>query len=294
MSSLKSTLQPVVTTGGPDYLLTVAQISDPRFALRRIPTGTPLAIVCLVLFLVSNSSATTIIDKHNRQRLNRGNRGQSTYSLKRAEVKQAEFRSAEMGYKPGRVDGVIDDSTRNALIVFQKWEGLKITGRLSRADFDAVMSTEAPRAKDPGYRHAEVDLDRQVLLLIDDDGTVQRILPVSSGSNKQYKEKRMSGLAYTPRGRFRIESKIAGWRKSPLGLLYYPNYFSGGIAIHGNPSVPHQPQSHGCIRIPMSAAVEVSRLLPLETIVLVYDKHSFVSAKDWVAADREKHETAIR
>ena len=128
------------------------------------------------------------------------------------------------------------------------------------------MSANAPSAKDSGYRHVEVDLDRQVLLLIDDVGQVKRVLPVSSGSNKQYREKSMSGLAYTPRGRFRVEAKISGWRKSPLGLLYYPNYFSGGIAIHGNPSVPHNPQSHGCIRIPMSAAVEVSRLLPWERL----------------------------
>jgi lipoprotein-anchoring transpeptidase ErfK/SrfK len=92
----------------------------------------------------------------------------------------------------------------------------------------------------------------------------------------------MSGVAYTPRGRFRIYAKVSGWRKSPLGLLYYPNYFSDGLAIHGNPSVPHSPQSHGCIRIPMSAAVEMSRELTVGTIVLIYDNQSFVSARGWV------------
>ncbi|HEV2828203.1 MAG TPA: L,D-transpeptidase, partial [Pyrinomonadaceae bacterium] len=157
-----------------------------------------------------------------------------------------------------------------------------------------IMSAAAPRAKDAGYRHVEVDLDRQVLLLTDDNGAVMRILPVSSGSNLQYREKTMSGLAYTPRGRFRIEAKISGWRKSPLGLLYYPNYFSGGLAIHGNPSVPQTPQSHGCIRIPMSAAVEMSELLPLGTIVLIYDQRSFVSAKDWAEADRQNQEATRR
>ena len=92
----------------------------------------------------------------------------------------------------------------------------------------------------------------------------------------------MSGLAYTPRGRFRIFAKISGWRKSPLGLLYYPNYFSDGLAIHGNSSVPNSPESHGCIRIPNSAAIEMYKSMPLGTIVLIYDKQSFVSAKDWV------------
>ena len=208
--------------------------------------------------------------------------------MRRAEAKEAEGRLAEMGYGTGRVDGVIDGVTRNALVAFQKWEGRKVTGRLSRDDYDAIMSANPPQAKESGYKHVEVDLDRQVMLLTDDDGVVNRVLPVSTGSNKQYREKGGSGLAYTPRGRFRINAKIAGWRKSPLGLLYYPNYFSGGLAIHGNPSVPQTPQSHGCIRIPMSAAVEVSRLLPVGTIVLIYDTQSFVSAKDWAKADKEK------
>ena len=201
--------------------------------------------------------------------------------LKRAELKKAEARLAEMGYRPGRVDGVITEDTRKALKLFQKWEARKITGQINRKEFNAIMEAEAPRARDAGYRHVEVDLDRQVLLLIDDEGEVTKILPVSTGSNKRYNEKGIRGLAYTPTGRFRIYSKISGWRKSPLGLLYYPSYFSDGLAIHGNPSVPNSPQSHGCVRIPMSAAIEVSKALPVGTILLIYDSQSFVSAKDW-------------
>jgi len=211
-------------------------------------------------------------------------------TLTRAELQQAEARLAEMGYGPGRVDGVIDDDTRKALIGFQKWQGRRITGQLSRKEFEAIMSAPAPQARDSGYRHVEVDLERQVLLLTDDDGAVIRMLPVSTGSNKQYDEKGMRGLAYTPTGRFRIYAKLSGWRKSPLGLLYYPNYFSDGLAIHGNPSVPHSPQSHGCVRIPMSAAIEISRALPVGTILLIYDSQSFVSAKDWAEADRQKQD----
>jgi peptidoglycan hydrolase-like protein with peptidoglycan-binding domain len=207
-------------------------------------------------------------------------------SLSRAELKQAEARLAERGYRPGRVDGVIDGDTRRALIVFQKWEGRKLTGALNRAEFDAIMNAAVPEARDSGYRHVEVDLDRQVLVLTDDDGAITKILPVSTGSNKRYNEKGMRGLAYTPTGRFRIYAKISGWRKSPLGLLYYPNYFSDGLAIHGNPEVPHTPQSHGCVRIPMWAAVEMSKALPVGTILLIYDSRSFVSAKEW--ADAEK------
>ncbi|HEX3250429.1 MAG TPA: L,D-transpeptidase family protein [Pyrinomonadaceae bacterium] len=197
---------------------------------------------------------------------------QENASLKQREVKEAERRLSEMGYPTGRM----------GLVTFQKWEGRKITGQLTRAELRAIREATAPRPKDSGYKHVEVDLDRQVMLLIDDDDAVTKILPVSTGSGKQYKEKRMSGLAYTPRGRFRIYGKMEGWRRSPLGLLYYPNYFSDGLAIHGNPEVPHTPRSHGCVRIPMSAAKDVSEQLPVGTIVLIYDSQSFVSAKDWV------------
>jgi lipoprotein-anchoring transpeptidase ErfK/SrfK len=220
------------------------------------------------------------------------NSGRKQRSLTRAETKKAEARLAEMGYKPGRVDGVVDGNTRRALIVFQKWEGRKITGRLSRQDFEAIMSAAAPQARDSGYRHVEVDLDRQLLLLIDDEGSITRMLPVSTGSNKRYNEKGIRGLAYTPTGRFRIYSKIAGWRKSPLGLLYYPSYFSDGLAIHGNPSVPNTPQSHGCIRIPMWAAIEISRSLPVGSILLIYNSQSFVSAKEWAEADKQKSQSS--
>ncbi len=243
-------------------------------------------MLSLLLLTPTESSAITKADKHKGHPPNQ--------PLKRAEVKEAEHRLAEMGYGTGRVDGVFDGATRNALIAFQKYEGREVTGRLSRDDLDAIMSAVAPQAKDSGYRHVEVDLDRQVLLLTDGEGAVKRILPVSTGSNRHYNEKGMSGLAYTPRGRFRIYAKLAGWKKSPLGLLYYPNYFSDGLAIHGNPSVPQKPESHGCIRIPMLAAAEISRLLPVGTIVLIYDKQSFVSAKDWAEADKQKQEANVR
>jgi len=235
-----------------------------------------LLLLTFLLLQPAESFAHTNPDKHKNRPHSR--------ALTRAEVKEAEQRLSEMGY----------GSTRSALIIFQKWEGRKVTGQLNRGEYEAIMNATPPQAKDSGYKHVEVDLDRQVLLLTDEDGAIKKMLPVSTGSNKQYHEKGMSGLAYTPRGRFRIYAKISGWRKSPLGLLYYPNYFSDGLAIHGNPAVPHTPQSHGCVRIPMSASVEMSKELELGTIVLIYDTQSFVSAKDWAEADKQKHEAIVR
>jgi len=244
-----------------------------------------LAILGIVLLTASDSFAIT---KTKRKATT------PTRTVTRSEAQEAEARLKEMGYPAGKVDGVVDGTTRSGLILFQKWEGRKITGRLTRDDLEAIMTATAPAPKDTGYKHVEVDVDRQVLLLVDDEGAITRMLPVSTGSNKHYKEKRMSGLAYTPRGRFRIYSKLSGWRKSPLGLLYYPNYFSDGLAIHGNPEVPHTPQSHGCIRIPMSEAESISRALPIGTIVLIYDSQGWVSAKDWAEADKQKKQEAVR
>ena len=61
-------------------------------------------------------------------------------------------------------------------------------------------------------------------------------------------------LAKPPHRLYRYQRRIDGWRDAPLGRLYNPVYFNGGIAVHGAPSVPNRPASHGCVRIPMSVA----------------------------------------
>jgi lipoprotein-anchoring transpeptidase ErfK/SrfK len=210
-------------------------------------------------------------------------------ALTRAEIKAAEQGLRDLGYWTGAVDGVLDSASRSALIAFQKWEGRTVDGRLTREVLEAIRNGERPKARDTGYEHVEVDLERQVLLFGNAEGDV-RVLPVSTGSGKSFISDGQTSIAYTPRGRFVVYDKTFGWEDGALGSVYYANYISGGVAIHGYQSVPSRPASHGCIRIPMFAAREVSRLLPLGTIVLVYDKVSFVSAKEW--ADNPKMKEA--
>ncbi len=195
-------------------------------------------------------------------------------------MREAERRLADLGYWTGAVDGRLDIASQSALIAFQKWEGRPITSQLTLDELEAIRGSSTPKARDAGYSHVEVDVDRQVLLLIDKAGRV-RVLPVSTGSGKPFKQDGENSVAYTPRGRFVVYDKVAGWDEGRLGTMYYSNYISGGVAIHGYQSVPNQPASHGCIRIPMFAAREISKLLPIGTIVLVYDRVSFVSAKAW-------------
>lgn len=207
-------------------------------------------------------------------------RAKRDVALTRTDIKDAERRLANLGYWTGPIDGVFDPGSRAALIAFQKWEGRAITARLTLDELAAIRDSHAPTAREPGYEHLEVDLDRQVLLLVNQEGPV-RVLPVSTGSGKEFISDGQTSVAYTPRGRFVVYDKTYGWEDGVGGSVYYANYISGGVAIHGYESVPTKPASHGCIRIPMFAARELSKLLPLGTIVLVYDKVSFVSAKEW-------------
>ena len=207
-------------------------------------------------------------------------RGKQPETLIRAQIREAERRLSALGYWTGPVDGLFDPATRTAVVAFQKWEGRAVTGRITRDELEAIRNSTPPKPRDPGYAHVEVDIDRQVLLIVEESNDV-RILPISSGTGKPFLEQGETSVAYTPRGRFVVYEKAIGWEKGSLGSVYYPNAISGSVAIHGARSVPAQPASHGCIRIPMFAAREVSRLMPVGTIVLVYDKVSFVSARDW-------------
>jgi len=185
-------------------------------------------------------------------------------------VSGAQERLAALGYWTSRVDGVVDPGSRNALIAFQKAEGLPRTGRLSPADLKAISQAVPIAPRERGYYHVEVDLDHQILFFVDDNGRVSNVLPISTGGGEEFTSEGWTREAITPRGRFQVHDKIAGWHKGPLGRIYYPNYILGSLAIHGYPSVPVHPASHGCIRIPMFAARRFSEMTPVGTVVLVY------------------------
>lgn len=195
-------------------------------------------------------------------------------------ISEAQQRLADTGYWIDGVDGRWGEASRYGLIAFQKVEGRPLTGRLTIAELQALETAERPSPRDRSFAHIEVDLKRQVLFIVDATGTVSRILPVSTGSGKLFTLEDYTQPAVTPKGRFRVYRKLPGWRESPLGLLYYPSYIVGGIAIHGNPAVPTEPASHGCIRIPMFAAEQFSDMTPIGTEVVVYDGVSTPAAQD--------------
>jgi peptidoglycan hydrolase-like protein with peptidoglycan-binding domain len=130
----------------------------------------------------------------------------------------------------------------DSLYAFQKVQGLPRTGVADAATWRALAH---PRLAQPRYSspadHLEIDKGHQVLYVVR-GGQVALIVPVSTAGIPGH---------FTPEGRFAIYRKVVGFDPSPLGTLYDPMYFTGGYAVHGNPSVPPYPASHGCVRVPM-------------------------------------------
>jgi lipoprotein-anchoring transpeptidase ErfK/SrfK len=163
---------------------------------------------------------------------------------------------AHLRYDVGAVDGTVDEVTKSAMMAFQKVHGMERTGEVTQDLINKVLATNGtPPALVPGggANRVEVDLARQVLFLYEGDA-LSRILPVSSGNGERFCSGGYCRNAVTPTGDFAVYRQVAGWDRGPLGDLYNPQYFNGGVAIHGAKSVPAEPASHGCVRIPMSAA----------------------------------------
>ena len=172
-----------------------------------------------------------------------------------ADVRAVQERLAELGYDVGDPDGRFGGRTSYAIMAFQKIEGLSRTG-----DIDDGLQARPRRRQPPGAagrRPLDQGGDRPQppgAHASGVGGARTRILPISSGNGEEYCVDGECDIAVTPPGSFHIGRKAEGLEVAPLGELWWPMYFNGGIAIHGSPSVPPYPASHGCIRIPMYAA----------------------------------------
>ena len=161
----------------------------------------------------------------------------------------------QLHYDPDTVDGHYGEATALAVMAFQKVSGLGRTGVADTATLAALAGATDPAPLVPtgAPTRVEVDMTRQVLFVWT-DGQLVKILPVSTGTGKRYCENGNCGVAVTPLGEFRAERRILGAHRSPLGVLYNPVFFHEGFAIHGSPSIPPYPASHGCVRIPINSS----------------------------------------
>ena len=97
-----------------------------------------------------------------------------------------------------------------------------------------------------GDRSGRGQSDPPGRLLVQGGASWSGVFPISSGNGEAYTNEFGSfSNAHTPTGNFKIQRHIRGERISFLGVLWNPWYFTGGYALHGSPSVPAFPASHG-------------------------------------------------
>jgi PKD repeat protein len=177
--------------------------------------------------------------------LARGSRGPSVLALER--------RLAELRYALPRVDAVYGHDTVEAVLAFQKVHGLPRTGTVEPWLWPRLARATVPRARRAGD-YIEVSKSKQVLFVVR-GGRVAKAVHVSTGATGN-----------TPLGTWQVYRKVPGWD----WVLWYPLYFLRGFAIHGYPSVPAYPASHGCVRVPMWIAPQLYGQHGYGTTVSIY------------------------
>lgn len=198
-----------------------------------------------------------------RPTLSMGSHGPQVLAMQR--------RLSSLGYWLGRPDGRFGDLTRQAVVAIQKVGGLSRDGGCGPRTWSRLDSGLRPRARSVKGHVIEVNKKTQTLLIVE-AGVVKRIYNTSTGSNQRYYQDGSWHVAVTPSGSFGVFRRVNKWDDGPLGKLYRPQYFNSGIAVHGYPSVPSVPASHGCCRVSLAAMDDLWRVTGMKvgTPVRVY------------------------
>lgn len=194
------------------------------------------------------------------------------------EVVALQDRLRVLGFEPGPSDGRFGALTEQAVWAFEKLVAdvprEEATGAVSEDLWQRISEAgpiEPRRTFADGETtrdHTEVYVPEQVVVFFVDDEAVL-VSHMSSGSGESWSEVvtidpgeyrnengaapiqlRLLGESITPGGVYTYNRFVDGRRLGALGAMYDPAYFNHGIAVHGADSVPLEPASHGCIRIP--------------------------------------------
>ncbi|MBD7950470.1 L,D-transpeptidase family protein [Oerskovia rustica] len=182
-------------------------------------------------------------------------------------------RLVDLGYWGATPDGDFGPGTQQAVWALQKAAGISRDGRVGPATQAALDQGVRPSAQSTSGHVIEIDIDRQLVLAVD-DGHVTKVFNASSGNGERYEAKGRTYTARTPSGTFQVGRQVdANYESSlELGSMWRPKFFTGGIAVHGSGSVPPSPASHGCVRVTNGAMNWIwdSWGAPQGTTVLVY------------------------
>ena len=160
------------------------------------------------------------------------------------------------------VTGYFDSLTANAVNAFRKTNGLGRDGYAIGSVYAMVMRGDGayklryPTSGTHG-KHVEFDWSRQVLVLAD-RGRPYRVYHTSSGSP----------VTPTVFGSYRFYRQDYG--TNAKGMVH-SSYFIGGYAIHGYPSVPNYPASHGCLRVPIPSALSIFNWIDIGDPIQTYE-----------------------
>jgi hypothetical protein len=170
-------------------------------------------------------------------------------------VRELERRLAELRYALPGIDGYFGYPTYEAVLAFQKVNGIPWTGVVTPRVWARLRSAQVPRPRYFGGSHLEVDKGRQVLFDVV-RGRLARVVHVSTGATGN-----------TPVGVWHVYSKVAGYNALSM---FDSLFFLRGFAIHGYPSVPPYPASHGCVRTPIWVAPTIYAEHGYGTTVYIY------------------------
>jgi N-acetylmuramoyl-L-alanine amidase len=178
-----------------------------------------------------------------------------------AEVSALQDNLLALGYWIDAADGVFGVTTTHAVVAFQKRAGLEPDGVAGPDTLAALAGAARPTAQTTSGHVIEIDLSLQTMLVVD-DGHVGWVFDTSTGA--------VAGT--TPTGEWSVYRQVNGYDHGPLGTLYRPKYFHQGVAVHGYPSVPAHPASHGCVRVLDQAMdwIWENDVMPIGTTVVVY------------------------
>lgn len=168
-----------------------------------------------------------------------------------ADVRALQQSLSDQGFWLGQVDGIWGGLTTQAVYAAQKAAGLGRDGIAGPATRGALARGIRVTTSFQGDG-VVIDLSRQLLKVVR-GGRVALVLNTSTGNGETYVSGGETRIARTPTGTFTVSRVVDGPDDGPLGALWRPRYFYGGYAVHGSPSIPPYPASHGCARVSNAA-----------------------------------------